>query len=701
MTNLATWPARKMAAGGMAEVFLAQQRGLAGFERLVVVKRIRRELNRDPRFVDLFLAEARLAAQLRHPNIVEIHDILRHDDDYFIVMDYLAGEDLRTVFRVAQSNPMPVAIAASIVGDVAAGLAHAHEARDLEGNPLNIVHRDVSPSNVIVTYSGVAELIDFGIAEANSHHVYTRPDRLRGKLAYSSPEQVSHEPVDAQSDVFSLGVVFFELLTRRRLFRGDSPASVVRAVMEQEIPLPSSLNPQVTPELDQVVMHALTRDRAERTENAQAFREELEHALQSSGLRVGSDEVASWMRSNLHSQLERRHVFERSIAEEPAGALLGVSETTSNSLMPSDLSFSHSASAPSRRSRLWYALGAVAIIALFGIVFALGLQRPDGPAGSGVLVHATPAEAALYVNDELVADSVGPGVALEARPGERLALRLELDGYRDHREEVIATESERELFFTLVGVVEGDAPEIARADTRQPTRTESAPTMASSVSLPSMSRVRRPTRMSTRSTPAPTPTVEPSTPAEARLSIRSAPTGAQVHIDGRPRGASPLVGIRLEPGRVHVIELSRDGFRPWTTRLTPVPGDNPDIAATLEAIPEPQPATRPQPQPQPQPQPRVQPEPTRRRDITVPRSMVGDPGRGRTVVANRCSSCHPGGVSGGSRSASAWTRYFASGRHGRHAMLSDSFTRAQLADVKAYLIEHAAGVERQSVGGVR
>ena len=228
----------------MAEVLLARQQGIAGFEKLVVIKRILPQLRGDGRFVEMFLNEARLAAALHHPNIVEIYNIDRETEDFFIVMEYLSGEDLRLILRRAKREDfrIPVAIACRIIADAVAGLDFAHSATDTQGRPLGLVHRDVGPTNIMVTYTGTTKLLDFGVAKANVHNIYTKPGTLKGKYGYASPEQVQHHELDSRSDIFSVAVVMWEMLTIRRLFRGDSPGEVLKAVMERQIPPPSSYN---------------------------------------------------------------------------------------------------------------------------------------------------------------------------------------------------------------------------------------------------------------------------------------------------------------------------------------------------------------------------------------------------------------------------------------------------------------------------
>ena len=208
---------RKLATGGMAELFLALQKSVAGFEKLLVIKRILPQMNQDANFIAMLLQEARVAATLSHPNIVQIFDVGEIDGVFYIAMEHVHGEDIRSIVRqmAAKKYPeFPREHALAIVLGVCAGLAYAHEKRDLDGAPLHIVHRDVSPQNIVVTFSGDIKLVDFGIAKSDSISLsQTKSGRLKGKGPYMSPEQALGEPVDARSDLFSAGVVLFELTT--------------------------------------------------------------------------------------------------------------------------------------------------------------------------------------------------------------------------------------------------------------------------------------------------------------------------------------------------------------------------------------------------------------------------------------------------------------------------------------------------------
>jgi eukaryotic-like serine/threonine-protein kinase len=266
---------RKLAEGGMAEIYLATSTGAEGFEKEVVIKRVRSFLSDDESFVQMFIAEARLASGLNHANVVQIFDFAKHEDSYYLAMEYIRGcslWDLRKRCREKGISVPPVLVA-HIGAQVAAGLHYAHRLKSSDGELVHLVHRDVTPHNVLLSYDGAVKLTDFGIAKASNK--LTQPGVLKGKFAYMSPEQARGEEVDARTDVFALGVVLWEMLTGGKLFDGDSEMAVLRAVQESVIARPARLNPDVPQELDQVVCTALERDPEARYQSAG----ELERAL--------------------------------------------------------------------------------------------------------------------------------------------------------------------------------------------------------------------------------------------------------------------------------------------------------------------------------------------------------------------------------------------------------------------------------------
>jgi len=272
----------KLAVGGMAELFLAKVMGEAGFEKTCVVKRLLPHLSVHEDFVAMFLDEARLAARLNHPGIVQVFDLGHAQDDYFLAMEYLAGEDLSAVLRQSaqRRRPVPIDVAVRVIARAAEALHFAHEVKGANGRSLALVHRDVSPSNLFITYQGATKVLDFGIARAASQLRQTQAGQIKGKAPYMSPEQISGRTVDRRTDVWALGVCLHELLTGTRLFLGASSREVVSQVLEGAIPLTTERRPEVPAALAEIVRRALLRDPEARFQTAAA----LQLALEQSGL---------------------------------------------------------------------------------------------------------------------------------------------------------------------------------------------------------------------------------------------------------------------------------------------------------------------------------------------------------------------------------------------------------------------------------
>ncbi|HLK89068.1 MAG TPA: serine/threonine-protein kinase [Polyangia bacterium] len=274
----------RIGAGGMAEVFRAVMPGVEGFQRTFVVKRILGERAKSPYFVDMFVQEARINALLHHPNIVQVFDFGNVGGTYFLAMEYVRGRDVSELLRRLRNcdRPCPVAIATFIAHEVAVALGYAHALTGADGTPLHIVHRDISPSNIICLRTGGVKLLDFGIAKAIGEPEVEKTGHgmFKGKLSYIAPERIKDLPVDGRSDLFSLGVVLWELLAGQKLFRGKSDLQTLKNVAEMEIPAPSALRPDVPPELDRIVLRALARDPAERYPSGQALADDLDRVLE-------------------------------------------------------------------------------------------------------------------------------------------------------------------------------------------------------------------------------------------------------------------------------------------------------------------------------------------------------------------------------------------------------------------------------------
>jgi len=284
----------KLARGGMAELFLA--RGGEG-NRLVVLKKILPTNAENPRFVRLFLDEARLVAGLDHPHIARVYDTGVADGGYYFTMEYIHGQDVRTVLRRTdrQGDRFPIKHGVLIGRDIASALHYAHERRGTTGELLGIVHRDVSPSNVIVSYEGATKLVDFGVAKAANSSTKTRTGALKGKISYMSPEQARGGAIDRRSDIFSLGIVLWEMATTRRLFKAENDLATIQMIINTPAPAPSSINPECTPALDKVILKALSPSVEARYQTAEEIHADLDALVRDTHMTQSTTELGEHM----------------------------------------------------------------------------------------------------------------------------------------------------------------------------------------------------------------------------------------------------------------------------------------------------------------------------------------------------------------------------------------------------------------------
>jgi serine/threonine protein kinase len=283
----------EIARGGMGVVYLAMVQGPGGFNKLVVVKELKPELVEEPAFLTMFLDEARLAARLNHPNIVQTNEVGNDGDRYFMAMDYLDGRGLDQVRRRTKiaGFGLSVSMQIRVICDMLAGLEYAHNLTDFDGSPLQIVHRDVSPQNVFITFDGQVKLLDFGIAKASDSMHETHAGVVKGKVSYMSPEQGRGHKVDARADVFSAGVLLWEALTGKRMREGKNDQEKLWALVSADVPRASSVRSSVPPELDRICAQAMAWDRDERYASAGAMQHDLERYLTATGTNVSAREV--------------------------------------------------------------------------------------------------------------------------------------------------------------------------------------------------------------------------------------------------------------------------------------------------------------------------------------------------------------------------------------------------------------------------
>jgi serine/threonine-protein kinase len=400
----------ELGSGGMGVIYLAVAAGPAGFTKLVVLKALHPSMTEDPSFLGMFLDEARLAARLNHPNVVQTYEVGEEFGRPVITMEYLEGQTLAQVLsreRRAHGRPN-AAVFVRVVIEALAGLHYAHELRDFNGTPLNIVHRDASPHNVFLTYDGQVKVLDFGIAKAATSSVQTSTGMLKGKPRYMSPEQLAGAPVDRRADLFSVGVVLWEVLAGERILKDVSEIEAMGRLMQSKVPPPSQVNPAVHPALEAVCMRALAPDREARFPTALAMQEELERALAQAGEAVTVREVGARVAELFAAERERRRAVVEECLARPAdatqsmlptlgthGGLSGVSPSLSGAGWNTPTRDATRERSPAARAAYLAPIGAAALAAAvgFGLWLRPAVERGGAPAAPLVVASAAPSAA--------------------------------------------------------------------------------------------------------------------------------------------------------------------------------------------------------------------------------------------------------------------------------------------------------------------
>ena len=432
---------RRVAIGGMAEIYLARAVGIEGFEKLVVLKRILPQYANNDEFVQMFLDEARLAATLHHSNVVQVYDIGAVDGQYFLSMEFLHGQDGRILMKTCATRhtPLPLGNALAIIIGVCAGLHYAHE-RVVDGRPLDLVHRDVSPQNVFVTYDGGVKLLDFGIARASSRITETRGGTLKGKISYMSPEQCAGYPLDRRSDVFAAAIILWEMTVGRRLYTGTSDFEILRKVKEEDAPRPSSVVSDYPPALEAIVMKGLARDREQRYATAEEMQVDLETFARDRRLTVSPVNLGRFMRELFKSELEAWQAAERAgqpgepvVQTTPSGNLIRTETSISGPVPPALSAHTEpSLSMPepeSLRPKQRRGAIAVALGVLAGSLITWLLVRPAAtpaivaPTTATPAAMATPTATAKPVERELPVPAAAPIAVAPATPAKAIAAK--------------------------------------------------------------------------------------------------------------------------------------------------------------------------------------------------------------------------------------------------------------------------------------
>jgi serine/threonine protein kinase len=324
----------ELGRGGMSHVFLAVVQGPGGFNKFQVVKRLRSDLAEDPEFLTMFMEEARLSARINHPNVVQTNEIGHDGQYYFIAMEYLDGQSFEAILRRgAQKGGVPVPVQLRILAEALGGLQHAHDLNDYDGNPLHVVHRDMSPHNLFVTYEGHVKVVDFGIAKAADGTLQTRTGVFKGKCAYMAPEQFLGERVDRRADLFSVGAMLWHTATGKRLWRGLTDIQIYTRLSQGSIPEVRDFNPNVDPRFETIIMRALAPNPDDRYASASELQVDVESYLEALEIRVGAREVGRYtadlfadsrseIRKAIEKQLRATATTEPVTAEVPALASL-------------------------------------------------------------------------------------------------------------------------------------------------------------------------------------------------------------------------------------------------------------------------------------------------------------------------------------------------------------------------------------------
>jgi tRNA A-37 threonylcarbamoyl transferase component Bud32 len=503
-----------LAAGGMAEIFLARVSGLSGFQKMVVIKRILPQLATKSDFVEMFLDEARIAATLQHPNVVQMYDVGVVDGNYFIAMEYLHGEDVRSIMKALfkRDERLPLEHALNVLIGVCSGLHYAHEKVGFDGKPLDIIHRDVTPQNIIVTYEGGVKLLDFGIAKASNRFGETRFGTLKGKVPYMSPEQCRGEPLDRRSDIFSLGIMLYELTLGKRLYKGQSDFEVLKQIVEGDVILPSKIDPSYNPKLERIVMHGLEKERDKRYQTAREMQADLESLVREERLYVSPIALQQFMEHVFGHKIEAWHQAQK------AGKSLGEHLESLEELADEDLEEIDTgvAEEEARIARERAAFKKQIVVADELVTRGSGAIQPAGTSLSQLRRPETPRRWPLIAG-AVALGMVAGLLAIAVRPKHKPA-----------------------------------AP--------PPAPVAVAPAPAA------------PTAPAAPHSPAAPPSIDPPPPVEAAMGIvkvETTPPGASLYLDGvKLEATSPTTLDRIPSGREHVLLVQLDGYKDSLEKFT-------------------------------------------------------------------------------------------------------------------------------------
>jgi serine/threonine-protein kinase len=452
--------------GGTATVSLAVARGPSGFSKLVVLKVMKASLLQEHEFSQMFMNEARLAARLNHPNIVQTNEVFEHHGLPVIVMEYLEGQAMSSVLsRSRGTQKFPLQMQLRVISDVLGALQYSHDLTDFDGTPLNVVHRDISPHNVFITFDGQVKLLDFGIAKLSGSHVETAAGVIKGKIRYMSPEQITGDNVDRRADLFAVGVMMWEAATGARLWQGLNEAAVMNHLLNSEIPKPSSVA-EVDPALERIIMKTLELDRAKRYGSAFELQGEIDDYLATLGTQVRPRDIGkavSGMFEDVRAQTRR--VIEAQLSKVVSLSDKEYAETQPLELTSLALTHSGASQISDKRSvtqvtrpkiGLYLGLGLLAVV-IGGVVLARSPgQKPEGPATPAapaptstqvtLRLTAFPGAAKIYLDGNLLPSN--PLNKAFDKDGKAHTLRFEAPGY-DTEERQVTFDQDTEIVVSL------------------------------------------------------------------------------------------------------------------------------------------------------------------------------------------------------------------------------------------------------------
>ena len=540
----------KIAVGGMAEVFKAKSFSTGGFEKLLVIKRILGHLSNNDEFISMFIDEARISVELQHPNLVQVYDFGKLRDNYFIAMECVEGKDVKSILRklAERRKLLPTEFAVYIAHETAKGLDYAHKKTNIKGEPLGIVHRDISPSNILLSYEGDVKIADFGIAKAEIGVYDTKDGVLKGKFEYMSPEQASGTRVSARSDIFAAGIILHEMLTGRRLFKTDSDLKTLEKVKTVDIKAPSEVNPAVPVRLDQIVMRALQQDPDNRYEDAKSFQQALLEFMYPSTPDLTRESLGHFLREIFLEEI----TDERNRLEEGSRVAIQMYESEPEIELDEDWEPRATGNtgtlnvAPSRAPLLIG--GAFVVLALLGVIGFLAWtlsQEPTtvvvekevdkSPTVGAVQLRIVPdeAEVKVFLGDAMISEQHA-FLYEQVPPEEDLELRVEAPGFQPWSETVHVAAGERLMSRVT----------LTPLPSNEPPHTDVGP------------RVQPPPGPEPRNSPS---TDQPATKS-ASASISSNPSGADVYVDGSLVGRTPMTWQGARAGGSYAIELRKDGY---------------------------------------------------------------------------------------------------------------------------------------------